>query len=320
MIVRKGMTLIELLVVIAIIGILVALLLPAVQMAREAVRRTTCSSHLRQLTIATHGYHDIHQALPIGSWADNTPSPPPGYPSYQSRGTTLHFLLPFIEQNALFAPMNFSSDDLELQLIPGTSRRIGGEVMPLFVCPSDDGASIATETTLAKTNYVSSGGPTTVPGEGNPADGFPCVNTLNAIIPSGWGEWPGPFRRIHAGDLERGRRIADVRDGLSNTIFFGEVRPNCTYNAELGWVASNNGCGIISTVAPINFDSCHANDSDGCRRRRNHSTAQGFKSLHSGGANFAFGDGRVQFCPATIDHLTYQRLGAMADGGLAEIP
>jgi prepilin-type processing-associated H-X9-DG protein len=108
--------------------------------------------------------------------------------------------------------------------------------------------------------------------------------------------------------------MSEIRDGLSNTIFFGEVLPMSSWHNGHGWATSNNGSGYCSTVVPINFDtSSRESSGDGCHRYCNYNTAEGFKSSHPGGANFAFGDGSVHFLPETIDHQSYQYLGAKAD-------
>jgi hypothetical protein len=111
-----------------------------------------------------------------------------------------------------------------------------------------------------------------------------------------------------------------ITDGLAKTIFFGEVRPQCSEHARNGWVASNNGNGYCTTVIPINYDSCDDNAADPCRRSFNWNTEVGFKSAHPGGAFFLLGDGSVQFFIEDIDHRMYQLLGAKDDGEVAELP
>ena len=105
---------------------------------------------------------------------------------------------------------------------------------------------------------------------------------------------------------------------LSKTIFFGEVRPQCSQHVRGGWVASNNGNGYCTTLIPINFDTCNDRAPDPCHRSCNSNTEVGFKSNHPGGANFLIGDGSVQFLEEAIDHQMYQYLGAMNDGYVVE--
>src|SRR5207244_17863 len=96
---RRGFTLIELLVVIAIIAILIGLLLPAVQKVREAASRMQCANNLKQLGLAAHNYHDAHKAFPPGALGPGPPGTPPGGTIHHGLGT---FLLPYVEQDALF--------------------------------------------------------------------------------------------------------------------------------------------------------------------------------------------------------------------------
>ncbi|MGE0759398.1 MAG: DUF1559 domain-containing protein, partial [Pirellulaceae bacterium] len=124
----------------------------------------------------------------------------------------------------------------------------------------------------------------------------------------------GPFTRM-------GTRIklADVTDGLSNTIFFGEVRPRCSEHARNGWSTSNNGNGYCTTLIPINFDSCNDSSTDPCQRSCNWNTEVGFKSAHAGGANYLLGDGSVRFIAQTLDHGVYQALGGKQDGAVTRL-
>jgi prepilin-type N-terminal cleavage/methylation domain-containing protein len=130
--VRSGFTLVELLVVIAIIGLLVALLLPAIQAARESSRRTSCSNKVRQIALATHSLHDTHRALPPLTG---------GFPAgSNNRGTVFYFLLPYLEQ------LNFYNSTADAQgryltsnIVPGSNPpvRAYGVPMPAYVCPAD---------------------------------------------------------------------------------------------------------------------------------------------------------------------------------------
>ena len=110
-------------------------------------------------------------------------------------------------------------------------------------------------------------------------------------------------------------KFSQIEDGLSNTIFFGEVRPSCTGQTHAGWARANNGDGLITTVVPINYDSCQPADSqvDDCNKSCNWNTETGVKSTHPGGAHVVFGDGSVHFLSEAIDMWTYQYLGAKAD-------
>ena len=117
-------------------------------------------------------------------------------------------------------------------------------------------------------------------------------------------------------------RLDQIHDGLSNTIFVGEARPYCTWTTyAYGWASSNNGCGQLSTEIPMNYDTCTGSyvatprpgNSDGCGYA-NSGMSYGFKSRHPGGVQFLMGDGAVLFFKETLDHVTFQYLGASTTG------
>jgi prepilin-type processing-associated H-X9-DG protein len=114
--------------------------------------------------------------------------------------------------------------------------------------------------------------------------------------------------------------MSDVTDGLSSTIFFGEVRRDCSGHIQTGWASSNDGNGLVSTLVPINYDSCNAKAANPCNKPCNWSTELAYKSRHPGGAMFLMGDGSIHFLSQNIDHQLYQYLGAKADGHAASVP
>src|SRR3954467_6489168 len=135
---RRAFTLVELLVVIAIIGVLVALLLPAVQSAREASRRTQCSNQMRQLTLACHNFHDVNNRLPIGSLGRDVLDPNWAYPAmtaatWKPRTPLIAFLTPFIEQTAVASQWNFA---VNYGTAPNST--LVKTHFPIFDCTSDN--------------------------------------------------------------------------------------------------------------------------------------------------------------------------------------
>lgn len=313
---KIGFTLVELLVVIAIIGILIALLLPAVQAAREAARRAQCSNNLKQIGLALHNYENTTRILPPGAFwecRDGT-----------RKGSILVHILPFIEQQSLYDSFDFKAKYIDGQRFGGTGEEIGATVVPTYVCPSDNHRGvIETEPhsshdpvkKVALHNYGASRGPNQLANN----SACPCSNNWNSFA---WGvyedydNFAGPFTRRCTCV-----RFSAITDGLSNTIFFGEVRPMCSWHHDNGWATSNNGNGYSSTVIPINYNSCSrdTSTSDNCARYCNWNTEAGFRSAHPGGANFLLGDGTVHFLPETIDHATYQALGGKDDGKMVSI-
>jgi len=355
---QPAFSLVELLVVVGIIAVLIGLLLPAVQAARESSRRLSCSSNLRQICLATHAYADARQRLPpgggYGSHPDSTVDRPLGAPVLL--GSTTIYLLPFLEHGHLFEAYDFDRPTttagergvrLDDQRLDGTYagpayiRRIR---IPVYVCPSEsDGpvnmATLLADTTRAPLTYAASSGSRNMGAAGNTSKTpCRCANPWNNVYytpPTGTDPHyrvSGPFLRFTAvvgtaagdrlGDVVRmSTRPRDVTDGITATIYFGEVRPGCSVHVNAGWGATNNGCGTVSTQIPINADSCGGfghpsrGSGDNCHLPCNWVTELGFKSRHSDGAWFAMGDGRTVFIRDTIDHWVYQALGGKADGG-----
>ncbi|NLY02962.1 MAG: DUF1559 domain-containing protein [Rhodopirellula sp.] len=329
---HKAFTLVELLVVIAIIGILIALLLPAVQAAREAARRSQCSNNLKQLGLALHNYHDSFGSFPPGGlWAYGNPWPPAVWPGPNpERGSTLVHLLPFMEQSALYDAINFTSNaSVHTQLVNGV--QVEDHIIPAYVCPSDTNSGLLDigGNPRAVHNYTGTEGPKGKSSSG----GAPCSNCpdgpvyaamLNTCVPalpnpSLPNQERGAFLRISNPWCSK---IKDIQDGLSNTLFMGEVLRDCSTHVQIGWASANSQQGMTTTSIPINYDSCGKKDSGigDCWQPCNWSTAFGYKSRHPGGAGFVFGDGAVHFLPETIEYCLYQRLGHRADGVPVTVP
>ncbi|WP_254509072.1 DUF1559 domain-containing protein [Anatilimnocola floriformis] len=305
--VRSAFTLVELLVVIAIIGVLVALLLPAVQAAREAARRTQCINNLKQIGLALHNYNDTFKVLPPGSIWSGTAA--------NYRGCILLHILPFIEQKNLYEKFDFSQPP-EGQVFPGTTTLLGSTIIKGYTCPSEKTSSLLNGRAIH--NYVASSGPTAH------TDNSACTCSAGA----GWNAYAqapytssdpnffaGPFHRTGVAV-----RLSEITDGLSQTIFFGEHRRDCSNHVRTGWISSNNGNGLTSTLIPINTNTCEPSSTDFCRQPCNWATELGFKSLHPGGACFLIGDGAVTFITQSIDHNNFQALGGKSDGKPATLP
>jgi prepilin-type N-terminal cleavage/methylation domain-containing protein/prepilin-type processing-associated H-X9-DG protein len=296
---RAAFTLVELLVVIAIVSILIALLLPAIQSAREAARRSECANNLKQIGIAMHNYELGRKRLPPGAvWSPS--------PKGVRQGSILIFLLPFVEQKQLYDAFDFTAKNLDNAAFPGTADKIGSHPVSTFVCPSDDHDALANGKALQ--NYSASRGPTDVFNNPSCTCSIPW-STLSLAPLDDKRNYAGPFTRMGTAT-----RLSEITDGLSKTIFVGEVRPSCSEHATNGWATTNNGNGYCTTLIPINFDTCDPSAADPCHRPCNWNTEVGFKSAHRRGAQFLFGDGSVHFLPESIDHQTYQYLGAKADG------
>lgn len=360
---RRAFTLVELLVVIAIIGILVGLLLPAVQQAREAARRMSCSNNLKQIGLALHNYHDTYRALPSSGFQHNGTAQEPRTWQDSSKGSQLAKLLPFIEQSALWQTIPFggaqpplidpgqSASNSEFQayaIAPGpgsfvfngqTVQRSFHVVIPTYLCPSDgfmkswqwsDGSN---RDHRALSNYGFSIGPQAMPSQNGSCNLFP--GNLFGDGPNGHGNSAGSAGV--AGMFGRGEwspTFSEVIDGLSNTIAVGEILPNKSDHHWNGWMHFNSLW--TATTAPINYPivgigeagwnqatnpkNLDNNNGLGCNGWRNWQTSQGFKSGHTGGAQFVMGDGSVHFLPESIDYRIYNALGGRKEGIPASIP
>ena len=331
---RATFTLVEMLLDLAIIGLLVALLLQAMQAAREAARRMQCANHLKQLALALHGYHDTYQIFPFGSWAawDSSNPPPAPAPRTESKGSMIHLVLPYYEQQNTLSLIDFSKVIIEEQTAPVHFNNVIRKIrIKALVCPSSDYQGLHPTNRNALSSYAGSAGPNALSASGNVRGNCTCYHPYNpfAIAKVPHLAASGPFGRHNStpgASFPRrvATRISDVQDGLSATIFIGEMRPRCSSVANAGWADSNNGSGVMTTIVPINYDSCSPRAQwqtvDGCRTDCNDTVSLGFKSLHAGGAQFCFGDGGVRFLNQSIDHWTYQYLGGVADGQPAAVP
>jgi len=246
--VRRAFTLVELLVVIAIIGLLIALLLPAVQAAREAGRRMSCSNHLKQLGIALHEFHDANGRLPTG--ADSKPYPPaPSHAHNFYRWSALAHLLPYLEQANTYDALDLSVPLYGADFLVTTANRAGvAIVLPVLLCPSDKQEPVAEG--FGPTNYAACTGTGIDGGTPFDTDGTFFINSQT--------------------------RLADITDGASNTVFMSESLlgegPEKTTNAAE--VDSRRDYSFF-TLAPLTDAICNKPVAYNISNRRGFSWANG---------------------------------------------
>ena len=320
---RSAFTLVELLVVIAIIGVLVALLLPAVQAAREAARRMQCTNNLKQIGLALLNYENANKALPPGS----------GYGRPEKVPTWMVRLFPFFEQQGISTQYNFA----DYANSPANSLLAKSVTIPMLICPSDENAAqpflLNRQQDGGSRNppeahglwYTGSMGPT-IPDrcefDTNVATlPFTCLGCAYGTLTAATGTTPevarSPCSPLHVGgpankDSCAGilcRRhiptpLKTISDGLSNTFMVGETLPrhyvwNCVFCDNFP---------VSSTHIPPNLlTEKYETNANG-----NHARSSGFKSEHPSGLNMLMGDGSIHFISQDIEYLTYNMLGSRA--------
>jgi hypothetical protein len=318
--------------VITIMSILIGLLVPAVNTARELARQVGCQSNLRQLGLAALAYHTKSGSLPYGSFARSKDVNNDGAVELvagliEGKGSALHLLLPHIEMLNLYRQFAWTEKVIEnkLGVMPGTSTRIDQFVVPTFVCPSDEYRG-RTPAGKAVSNYLASAGP--YPSQ--PSGSCRCAMAVSMnkqyaepMVRRGFGG-PGPFMVHNSTTRYPAVSLSMIRDGDSSTILIGEGRPRCTGMINSGWARSENACGRMTTVIPINYDSCNTDkgacSKDPCAYQGNGGSTRGFKSFHPGGVFFVFVDASVHFFNEGIDSWAYQYLGAIDDGHAVSAP
>ena len=306
---QQGFTLVELLVVIAIIGILIAMLLPAVQAAREAARRLQCSNHLKQIGVALHNYHSQFGMLPMG-----------GTHQYKydttiaKTGVWPMLILPFMEMQAVYEKFDVTAP---LGLKDPLNEEASKSVVPGYACPSDPAASnpIFTDrhsrdnhATSMGLWYAGSIGPTQMDACPFCSNPFPSA-TNYCCQGRSYGTYAKEDSTGVFGRNEFCTKFDEITDGLSNTIMVGETLPgHCIWMG-----AFNPNMTVTGTGTPINIME---SSSDGTNWYR----TCGFKSLHPGGANFLLADGSVRFLESTIDYYLFNIMGTKSGGEVLIAP
>jgi prepilin-type N-terminal cleavage/methylation domain-containing protein/prepilin-type processing-associated H-X9-DG protein len=333
---RRAFTLVELLVVIAIIGVLVALLLPAVQTARESARRTTCSNNLKQLGIALHNYHAEFQRFPPAGlnygWCQTPPAATNTADTKILNINGFTLMLPFIEQSSLSSKYQFhaaasnvtvgndgccpptqSQEPLAGGGVPAVNASIVTTRLKVFNCPSDSSDPWIPDTTsIYSIGY----------NKGNMGRGARTNYDFSARLAYKCKQWhldaSSPIRRMFGENSTT--RFADVIDGASNTVAFCESTRD-TDNGETslwgyrGWVMVGNDIGSTSGINLWIYNN------DPARKKVGRVGSWGWPgSLHPGGCQVCFADGSIRFIAENTPLVIRENMAKMADGTASNPP
>ena len=344
----RAFTLVELLVVIAIIGVLVALLLPAVQAAREAARRMQCTNNVKQIALAMHNYHSAHKTLPAGAYCryltSNTGT------NFDNETvfchTWLESLMPFLEHQTTWEKLDFRVRPQDVPNVDVLNRFFD----PGLVCPSNPDEPMmnngraagnsgspaaylpgAFGTYSLAISYAPCGGPL----QRNPPCAIsPMSPNINCKSDRGGALMPPntvPRKSLGAPGMFAGGpvsyRFGDCQDGLSKTVLLGERIPAYDWTAMYFFSIMN----AATTNLPPNYQLIwNMNNANACPRMQTddlrpagnngdcHIPMGGYMSEHPGGINVALSDGSVRFISDEIDYAIYQYLGDKADGHILD--
>jgi prepilin-type N-terminal cleavage/methylation domain-containing protein/prepilin-type processing-associated H-X9-DG protein len=338
-------TLIELLVVIAIIAILIALLLPAVQKVRSAAARMKCSNNLKQLGLASHGYHDVNSKLPPGGLLLAVDSAG----TAGDKGSWMFHILPYMEASNLFG----KATDLTTpgtHSITTTGTPIANVLLPWMVCPADPKGGQTTNAAFAGSNYAASGGPMSGRSYNCDPPNCPVVIRCNDPFTPAYGNRPdlgytsssvsarSNDKKLLRGLFARPDRVfptvnaivqfnfLEITDGTSNTLMLGETIPfENRYSADGSAFSARPQGMVLTTIIPMNTRTpfptqgvssadCSGQTPPNSQIYGNWGYSAGFKSEHAGGVNFVFGDGSVKFLNQNMNMDTFQLLGCRNDG------
>ncbi|GAA4428281.1 DUF1559 domain-containing protein [Bremerella cremea] len=315
---RRAFTLVELLVVIAIIGVLIALLLPAVQQAREAARRMQCTNNQKQIGLAIHNYHDTYLKMPYNAVPQVSTTPVQRGPSWLVR------LLPYVEQNAAYDQFQFTGD-WSMQDGPSPNATILGQLrVPGFNCPSSPLPELESQSTNANgtvslqvVNYIGITGSYYKGGTTNVVSGSPQDNSYGDAVYNGM--------IVPLSSKSNAINLAACTDGTSNTMMVTEqsdyfinssgtkVARRSSGHAGRSWA---NGAGAGNWTSNVTTIRYAIGEEGGTGNAANYNVNIPPISAHPGGVMILLGDASVRFLSETTNFAILTGLGDRQDGNV----
>lgn len=303
--VRRGFTLIELLVVIAIIGVLVALLLPAVQQARSSARGVQCRNNLKQIGLALHNYAETHSVLPPSSTTDVEQGVWRDRPWRYHLHSWASLILPNLDQSNAQNQINYNVSSLD-----PANRQVASLIISTYRCPSYAGSDFSTDSlytaispTMALRNYTAMG-----------------ASDIGKL-------WQNPDGVFYP---RSSTQFRDITDGTTNTIFIVETRDEGAPVWIDGGAAAVAGRRFDAANPPsyagpensINYNPYYQSerDPDGNKLYQSLDSLYGPSSMHPGGAFHLLGDGSVRYISENINVTTYDALCSRAGGEVVTLP
>ena len=335
---RSGFTLVELLVVIAIIGILIALLLPAVQQAREAAKRSQCKNNLKQIALAIHNYHDTYKCFPPGKL--NSPTPGQTWPTFAGPHYTnwAIAILPFVEQSGLYSQYDQNETNIASVNMPVNQTHVD-----VYICPSDvdvrtleipaTGPATQPQLTYAYGSYRCMGGRSDCHLNMCDNDGWWDGYEYRDLVQNGLKGWRGvlhvvgPGRNANYGSLDC-ETFSTIKDGTSTTLMIGELhrimggrergyeRRGTFWSYSYASYNASGACPFSGMLLATDWARCK----DGVPSRNDNHCKRGWGAYHPGIVDFAMADGAVNSIPISIDMNMFCYMASIAGGEPAYIP